>query len=64
MSCWKLANSLSGDIIKILMKSHTPIKNETNGNILYAPCESFNDSNNSFPPPGRDLNNTPSKHIK
>ena len=32
--------------------------------ILKTPLESERDSNNSFPPPGSDLNKTPSKHIK
>ena len=64
MSCWKLANSLSGGIIRILINSHKPIMNDINGNTLYGPFESFSDSNSSFPPPGRDLSNTPSRHIK
>ena len=32
-SCWKVANSLSGGIINILINNQTEITNENNGNI-------------------------------
>ena len=63
-SCCMLANSLSGGTIRILINNHKPNIKLKSGNILKTPLESERDSNNSFPPPGSDLNKTPSKHIK
>ena len=59
-----LMKKKSGGIINILRNNQTPATNESNGKTLNKPSESFTDSNNSFPPPGKDLNITPSKHIK
>ena len=63
-SCCMFANSLSGGTIRILINSHKPNIKLIRGKILKTPLESVRDSNNSFPPPGNDLNRTPSRHIK
>ena len=50
--------------MRILINNQIPIRKDIMGKILKRPLESFSDSLSSFPTPGKDLNITPSKHIK